>query len=240
VKKSDLVKDGKNVGVPFYQLYYPLSAFSESIRTLRSSILMSDVDQPPKVIHVTSARPGEGKTTIAMSVAISAAFAGQKVVLVDADLRRPEVSGLLKLEQERGLVDLLIGGATVENVLKFHKDLKLMIISAGSKSLTPSDVLGSERMKTLIARLRETFDYVVLDTPPIGPVADALIVANIADTTIFVVQWAATPRELVETSIKQLSTRNRVAGIVFNSVNQDRAKKHGMYYSTSYEDYYSA
>ena len=241
MKKSQLVKDGKSVAVPFYQMHYPLSSFSESIRTLRSSILMSDVDQPPKVIHFTSARPGEGKTTIAMSVAISAAFAGLKVVFVDADLRRPAASRLLKLEQEKGLVDLLIGGAAVENVLRFHKDLKLMIIPAGSKSLTPSDVLGSERMKMLIARLRETFDYVVLDAPPVGPVADSIIVANIADKTVLVVQWAATPRELVETSIKQLSTHKRVAGIVFNSVNQDRAKKYGgeYYYSKGYENYYS-
>ena len=241
MKKSQLIKDGKSIAVPFYQTHYPLSSFSESIRTLRSSILMSDVDQPPKVIHFTSARPGEGKTTIAMSVAISAAFAGLKVVFVDADLRRPAASRLLKLEQEKGLVDLLMGGVGVENVLKFHKDLKLMIIPAGSKSLTPSDLLGSERMKMLVARLRETFDYVVLDTPPIGPVADGVIVANTADKTALVVRWASTPRELVETSLKQLSTHKRVAGIVFNFVNQDRAKKHGAgyYYAKGYENYYS-
>ena len=153
----------------------------------------------------------------------------------------PAASRLLKLEQEKGLVDLLIGGAAVENVLRFHKDLKLMVIPAGSKSLTPSDVLGSERMKMLIGRLKETFDYVVLDTPPVGPVSDAVIVANIADKTVLVVQWAATPRELVETTLKQLSTHKRVAGVVFNSVNQDRAKKHGSgyYYAKGYENYYS-
>ena len=89
LNKSQLVKDGKTIPVPFYQMHYPLSPFSEAMRTLRSSIHMSDVDQPPKVIHVTSARPGEGKTTIAVSLAISAASAGLKVVLVDADLRHP-------------------------------------------------------------------------------------------------------------------------------------------------------
>ena len=124
---------------------------------------MSDVDQPPKVIHVTSSCPGEGKTTIAVSLAISAALAGLKVVLVDADLRRPTASRLFKLEQEKGLVDLLIDDATVDNVLTFYGDLKLMVIPAGTKSLTPSDVLGSARMKVLISRLRERFDYVVLD-----------------------------------------------------------------------------
>src|SRR6516165_4564117 len=240
MNKSELVKDGKTIPVPFYQMYRPISPFSEAIRTLRSSIHMSDVDQPPKVIHVTSACPGEGKTTIAASLAISAAFGGLNVVLVDADLRHPAASRLFKLDQEKGLVDVLMGAATADSVLRFHKDLKLKIIPAGSKSLNPPDVLGSERMKALIARLKETFDYVVLDTPPVGPVVDSVIVSNLSDKTIFVVRWAATPRELVETAIAQASTQKRVAGVVFNSVKQDRAKKYGVqyYYGKSYDKYY--
>src|SRR6187401_1918469 len=100
---------------------------------------MSDVDQPPKVIQVTSSRPGEGKTTIAVSLAISAAFAGLKVVLVDADLRHPSASRIFKLDKEKGLVDVLMGAEPVDKVLRFHKDLKLMVISAGGKSLNPPD-----------------------------------------------------------------------------------------------------
>ena len=188
--KGQLVADGKAIPVPFYQVHHPLSPFSKSMRTLRSSIHMSDVDQPPKVIHVTSARPDEGKTTIAVSLAISAASAGLKVVLVDADLRHPSASRFFKLEQERGLVDLLTGAATSDSLLRFYKDLQLRVLPAGSKSLNPPDVLGSERMKTLISQLRDSFDYVVLDTPPVGPVVDAITVANLADKTIFVVDWA--------------------------------------------------
>jgi succinoglycan biosynthesis transport protein ExoP len=239
VKKSQLVKGGKSTSFAFYQINFPFSHFSESMRTLRSSIHMSDVDQPPKVIHVTSARPGEGKTTIAANLAISAASAGLKVALVDADLRHPATSRLFKLEQEKGLVDLLIGNTTVDDVLKFHKDFKLMVIPAGSRSLNPTDVLGSDRMKGFISRLRETFDYVVLDSPPVGPVIDPVIVAQLADKTIFVIQWASTPRELVETSIKQLHTHKRVAGVVFNCVNQARATKYGEYSHKNYEKYYS-
>jgi polysaccharide biosynthesis transport protein len=236
-----LSKDGKAVPLVFYHVHHPLSPFSEAIRTLRSGIHMSDVDRPPKVIHVTSSRPGEGKTTIAMSLAISAAFSGLKVALVDADLRHPSVSRFFKLEREKGLVDLLIGATPSESVLRFQNDLKLMVIPAGSKTLNPPDVLGSERMKALISHLRETFDYVVLDTPPVGPVVDPVIVANLADKTIFVVQWASTPRELVETSIRLVSTHKRVGGLVFNCVNQDRAKKYGgaYYYGKHYEKYYS-
>jgi polysaccharide biosynthesis transport protein len=241
LSKSELIKEGKNVPVPFYQLHHPLSPFSESIRTLRSSIHMSDVDQPPKVIHVTSARPGEGKTTIAVSLAISAASAGRKVVLVDADLRHPAASRFFQLEQEKGLVDLLMGATTADNILKSYKDLKLTVVPAGSKSLNPPDLLGSERMKALIAHLKETFDYVVLDTPPVGPVVDSVIVENLADKTIFVVQWASTARDLVETSVQQVSTHKRVAGVVFNFVKQNHAKKYGghYYHARSYDKYYS-
>jgi succinoglycan biosynthesis transport protein ExoP len=241
LSKHELVKDGKTIQVPFYQIYHPLSPYSEAMRTLRSSIHMSDVDQPPRVVHVTSALPGEGKTTIALSLAISAALAGQKVVLVDADLRHPSASRFFKLEKENGLVDLLTGAGSTDNVLRFYKDLKLTILPAGSKSLTPPDVLGSERMKALIAHLKEAFDYVVVDTPPLGPVVDAVIVANLADKTILVVEWASTPRELVETCVKQISAQKRVAGVVFNFINQDRAQKYGgeYYYGKSYEKYYS-
>jgi polysaccharide biosynthesis transport protein len=236
-----LGKDGKAVPLVFYHVHYPLSPFSEALRTLRSGIHMADVDRPPKVIQVTSSRPGEGKTTLAISLAISAAFSGLKVALVDADLRHPSATHFFKLEREKGLVDLLIGATTSETVLRFQKDLKLMVIPAGSKSLNPTDVLGSERMKVLVSYLRETFDYVVLDTPPVGPVIDPVIVANLTDKTIFVVKWASTPRELVETSIQQVSTHKRVAGVVLNSVNYDRARKYGgeHYYGKRYEKYYS-
>src|SRR5262249_54396245 len=242
MEKSKLVtKQGEELPVVFYHLHYPLSPFSEAIRTLRSGIHMSDVDRPPKVIQVTSSRPGEGKTTIAISLAISAAFSGLKVALVDADLRHPSVTHFFKLEREKGLVDLLIGTTTSERVLRLQNDVNLVVIPAGSKSLNPTDVLGSERMKTLISQLKETFDYVVLDTPPVGPVFDPVIVANLADKTIFVVQWASTPRELIETSIQQVSTNKRVAGVVLNCVNQGRARKYGgeHYYGKRYEKYYS-
>jgi capsular exopolysaccharide synthesis family protein len=242
VNKSQLIiKDGKNIPLPFYQIHHPLSPFSETMRTLRSGVHMSDVDQPPKVINVTSAVPGEGKTTIATSLAISAASAGLKVVLVDADLRHPVTSRFFKLERENGLVDVLLGTTTIDNVAKFYKDLNLTVIPAGSKSLNPPDVLGSERMKALMSRLKETCDYVVLDTPPVGPVVDSVVVANLADKTVFVVAWASTPRETVEMSIKQVSVRKGIAGVVFNRVNQGRARKYGGGYShaKSYEKYYS-
>src|SRR5262249_9120278 len=118
LNKKQLFKDGKSIPTEFYQIYHPLSRFNETIRTLRSGIHMSDVDQPPKVVHVMSARPGEGKTFIAVNLAISAASAGLKTVLVDADLRHPAASRSFKLEREKGLVDVLVGATAGDNVLK--------------------------------------------------------------------------------------------------------------------------
>jgi capsular exopolysaccharide synthesis family protein len=238
--KSKLQKDGTTFSVPFYQIHYPLSAFSESIRTLRSGILMSNVDAPPKVIQITSSCPSEGKSTIAASLAISAASAGQKVVLIDADLRHPTASRFFKTEQKKGLVDLLTGVSTLGDVMTFKSE-QLAVIPAGSKSLNPPDLLGSERMKALVEHLRANFDYLVIDSPPVGPVVDSVIVSGLADKTIFVVRWASTARDFVKTSIQKLSIQKRVGGIVLNLVVAERAKKYGSdaYGGREYAKYYS-
>ena len=239
--KSKLVKDGKTIPVPFYQLHHPLSPFSESMRTLRSGIHMSDVDQPPKVIHVTSARPSEGKTTIAVSLAISAAASGLKVALVDADLRHPSTSRIFGLERKEGLVDLLPGAAAPAGRDCLPEGRQIDGDTRRQQNPEPPDVLGSERMRLLVSHLAETFDYVVMDTPPVGPVIDPVIVARLADKTIFVVQWGSTPRELVKTTLQQVSNQKRVAGVVLNGVVENRAKKYGgeYYYGKSYKKYYS-
>ena len=240
IDKSKLKKEGTTIPVSFYQLYHPLSAFSESIRTLRSGILMSDVDQPPKIIQVTSSCPEEGKSTIAVSLAISAATAKQKVALIDADLRHPSTSKFFKLDQKKGLVDLLTGAATLGETI-FQTD-NFVIIPAGAKSLNPPDILGSERMRGLIGQLREEFDYVVIDSPPVGPVVDSVIVAGLADKTIFVIRWASTARDMVQTCIQKISVQKRIAGVVMNLVVQDRAKKYGSdvhYGGREYAKYYS-
>jgi polysaccharide biosynthesis transport protein len=240
IEESKLKKKGMSVPIPHYQVDNPLSPFSEAMRTLRSGIHMSDVDRPPKVIHVTSARPSEGKTTIAVSLAISAAISGLKVVLIDADLRHPSATRYFKLEQEKGLVDLLTSSAGHDVSTMFRKD-GLMVIPAGSKTLNPPDVLGSERMKALVTHLKEHFDYVVIDSPPVGPVVDSIVIGNLADKCIFVVQWASTPRDLVETCVKKVSAHRRVGGIVLNLLKPGRAKKYGVdyQYGKQYTKYYS-
>src|SRR5262249_6773016 len=156
--------------------------------------------------------------------ALSAAAAGLNVALIDADLRHPSTSRFFKIDQKKGLVDLLTGAAAIGETI-FRKD-NLVIIPAGAKSLNPPDVLGSERLRTFVAQFREKFDYVVIDSPPVGPVIDSVIVAGLADKTIFVVRWASTSRDLIQACIQKLSVQRRVGGIVLNLVVQGRARKY--------------
>ncbi len=238
--------DGKLLTLPAYQLKKPLSRFSESVRTLRTGIQMTDVDRPPKVIQVTSTRPGEGKTTIAIALAVSAAQAGQRVLIIDADLRHPSTSRYFARDKEAGLVNVLTGEADIRDVLSFDEGTRVFVIPAGGKTQNPPDLLGSEKMKALVGALRKSFEYIIVDTPPMGPVVDPKVVSLLCDKTVYVVHWSTTAREMVETSIQQFPNSRQVAGIVLNMVNEVRAQKYGRdgsgyYYGRRYYGkYYSS
>jgi capsular exopolysaccharide synthesis family protein len=196
---------------------------------------MSDVDNPPKVLAVTSSVPGEGKSTIAMTLAASAAQSGQRALLIDGDLRHPSASRYFKTDKSPGLVDYLVGGADLERIIVWDERLRLWFLPTGTKTQNPPDLLGSERFRALIATLKERFDLVVIDTPPLGPVVDPLIASQVADKTIYVVRWAATAREMVVHLIQRLSGPRKVAGVVFNYVIDAEAQKYGRY---AYSYYY--
>lgn len=223
----------------------PLGRYSEAIRSLRSGIHMTDVDQPPKVIQVTSAAPSEGKTTIAMSLAASGASAKLNVLFIDADLRHPSATHVFGLQKARGLVDLLLGEVAVNDVVSFNESGGYWVLSAGNKTQNPSDLLGSEKMKTLIAGFKQSYDLIIVDTPPSGPVIDPVVVAQLCDKIVYVIRWGATARELVKQSVDQLSGHRKIAGAVFNQVNEREAQKYGRYaysyyYGTRYYNkYYS-
>jgi succinoglycan biosynthesis transport protein ExoP len=221
-----------------------LSRFSEAIRTLRSGVQMTDVDHPPKVIQLTSTVPNEGKTTIAMTLAVSAAASDLKVLLIDADLRHSSASRFFGLHKVQGLVDVLLDGVSPQDLIEYNEDAKLWVLPAGSKTRNPADLLGSERMKALIAGCKQTFDYIVIDTPPIGPVNDPIIVAQLVDKIVYVVRWASTARDLVQQSIQRLPGNRKLAGVAFNYVNESEAQKYGKdgysyyYGSRLYGNYY--
>ena len=237
MEERDLTVDGKTIPVPFYPAIRPSSRYGEAIRSLRTGIQMADVDSPPKIIQITSAIPNEGKTTIAMAFAASAAAAGLRVLFIDADLRRSSASRVLGMEKNEGLVDLLLGQADARSLMQLHKVTRFWCLSAGSKTQNPPDLLGSERMKSLVEGFRKAFDLVVIDTPPAEPVIDPVVVAKLSDKVVFVVRWGSTTREMVRRSVQRLSGHRKVAGIAFNLVNDRQARKYGKH---AYANYYGS
>jgi succinoglycan biosynthesis transport protein ExoP len=233
---KELTVKGKVIQIPLYPAVMPLARFSEAIRMLRSGIQMADVDNPPKVIQLTSTVPNEGKTTIAMSLAVSAAVSGLKVLFVDSDLRHTSASNFFGMVKQSGLVNVLLGDANPQDVIQFNEEAKLWVLSAGSKTRNPADLLGSNRMKELIEQCRQNFDFIVFDSPPIGPVIDPVILSQLSDAVVYIVRWASTSRELVQQSIQRVSGE-KVAGVVFNMVNERAAQKYGKY---AYQFYYGA
>jgi polysaccharide biosynthesis transport protein len=245
LSSRDLSADGAKIPIHAIPTIKPLSRYSEAIRSLRSGVHMTDVDHPPKVVQVTSALPEEGKTTISLSLAASAASGRLRVLYIDADLRHPSATRIFGLQNEPGLVDLLVGDAAVETAVRFYESGRYWTIGAGSRTQNPTDLLNSERMKNLIAGFREDYDLIVIDTPPSGPVVDPVIVSNYSDKIVMIVRWGATARELVKETVERLSGHRKIAGIAFNLVNDRQAQKYGKdaysyYYGRRYyKEYYS-
>lgn len=231
----DLLVGNRLIQIPQYPIMKPLARFSEAIRAIRSGVQMSDVDHPPKVIQITSTIPGEGKTTIALSIAASAAASGLRTLFIDADLRRPSATGIVGMKSEQGLVDLLLGQAEAQTAIQYNEELRFWILGAGTKTQSPTDLLSSDRMKSFMEGFRNSFDFVVVDSPPLGPVVDPIVIAGMVDKIVFVVRWAVTAREMVRHSIQRFAADRKVAGVVFNHVNDKQAQRYGKYaYSYHY------
>jgi succinoglycan biosynthesis transport protein ExoP len=224
-----------------YLLQKPLSRFCESIRATRVGVQMADVDDPPKVVLVTSSVPKEGKSTLSTCLAFSAAKAGQRVLLIDGDLRHPSLSEYFGLKGRAGLVDVLTGGASLESATVVAGPI--VILPAGSQSQNPADLLGSARMKQVLTQLRDAYDYVLIDSPPVAPIVDARVMSNLVDKIVYVVRWQSTAREIVVRCLEQLSPDRKLAGVVFSLVNESKASRYGAYayYSNkSYRGYYES
>lgn len=190
---------------------------AESFRQLRTNLQFAHVSHKSKTVLVTSSVPGEGKSTTAANLAIALAQGGQRVALIDADLRRPALDSYFGLERDAGLTTFLIGAADLDELLQPWGDDQLFILTAGQIPPNPSELLGSERMQQLIMRLEDAFDAVVIDAPPLLPVTDAAVLAQQVGGVIFVVstQKARTPE--VEKSLATLKLVDAdLLGVVLN------------------------
>jgi succinoglycan biosynthesis transport protein ExoP len=209
----------------------PSSRLAESYRALRTALLFSNGDVPPKVILVTSALPQEGKTTVSLNSAIALAYQGAKVLLIDADLRRPELHSCLGVRAEPGLSELLSDEATLPvQAGACPKVPNLFLLPAGHRRPSPAEVLGSVRMRNLLNGCRERFDFVVIDTPPVLAVTDAVVLSKSADAVLLVVRSAQTSEQsLLRARDLLLRVNARIAGVLVN-----RANLHSSDYYDSY------
>ncbi|MEH0828133.1 MULTISPECIES: polysaccharide biosynthesis tyrosine autokinase [unclassified Micromonospora] len=193
------------------------SARAEAVRKLRTNLRFVDVHEPARVIAVTSALQGEGKTTLSCNLAIALAEAGWRVLLVDADLRRPKVADYLGLDGGVGLTDVLVGDVQVGDVVQRWGDKSLLVLPSGSAPPNPSELLGSKAMADLLLALRESADIVVIDTAPLLAVTDGVVVAVQADGALLVTQQGRTSRTQVAAAARALhSVSVRLLGCVLN------------------------
>lgn len=227
-----------------YVLEKPLSPYAEAFRSLRTSLELSNVDTPPKVVLITSAIPSEGKTSIATSFALAAARAGQNTVIVDCDLRKPRVHKALGAGTvEKGLVEYLAKPGSLDGILRTHEASGADYIPVAVGSINPTEVLGSRHMADLIGELRNRYDLVVIDSAPLLPVADTRVVASLADTTVLAVRWGKTPRAASRNAANLLRRSGlRLAGTVLSAVDMNQQASYGYgdaaYTYGNYNEYY--
>jgi succinoglycan biosynthesis transport protein ExoP len=201
----------------------PQSQMAESYRALRTSVLLTSLGAPPRTILITSALPREGKTTTSVNTAIVLAQKGTRVLLIDADLRRPSVHKALGIGPRVGLSNVLTGGATLEQAVVRSPMLpNLFVLPAGTPPPNPAELMASSQMFELLAELREQYDHVVLDTPPTLSVTDAVVLSTRADAVVLVIRSAQTTKPALRRARDILAQVNaRVAGVLLNAVNLD-------------------
>ncbi|MBI3403227.1 MAG: polysaccharide biosynthesis tyrosine autokinase [Acidobacteria bacterium] len=216
--------------------------FGEAFRSLRTSLISKYPGNGTKILIVTSAQPLEGKTTTATNIAMALAYGGSRVLLIDGDMRRPGLHRPLRLNNDRGLSQVLIGQARVRDVIQRTVDPNLLAITAGKTPPNPSELLSSERMKTLLTNLAHgPFDWIIVDTPPVLAVTDAVILAPLVSGVTFVVGAEMTRRRLAERAIDiVVSSRPNYVAVVLNRVDFARNKYYySRYYGHQYKNYYA-
>jgi len=225
--------DGEGAASPDLASHHaPRSSFSEALKNLRTSLLLASPEQPPRCILVTSCEPGAGKSTIAINLATVLTQMGRRVLLIDADLRRPRIHHGLGLSNEIGLTSYLSGNAKPEELFQPTEIPLLVVIPSGPTPPNPSELLGSPALSALLTRLARSqeFDHVILDSPPLLQVTDSLILATRADVTVLVVRAGVTSRESLSESVARLRQgRAQIAGAVFNAVSE-RSNPYSYYY----------
>jgi capsular exopolysaccharide synthesis family protein len=216
---SAIPMDKNTKGKPLTLVTDPHGIHAEAIRRLRTNLLFVDVTTGKHSFVVTSAMTGEGKTTTVINLAMALADTGARVLLVDGDLRNPSVAKTMGLEGGVGLTTILLGAATVDDVVQQWRDTSLYVLPAGQIPPNPSEILGSEPMETLFDHLTKEFDYVLVDSPPVLPVIDAVVINKLVGGLLFVVAVDRTRKRDLQSALKALTTVDaKASGFALNMV----------------------
>ncbi len=226
-----------------YILQKPHSAYAEAVQRIRTSLFLAESERPPKTILITSSVPLEGKSTIAVSLARQSAASGLKVILIDADLRRPRLHEVMGIPNANGLSEVLTGRANPEVAIKRDEKSGLDFLPAGIGVASPPDLFRSSTMRILLEETAAYYDLVIIDTPPIAAVSDCFTLSSLVDKAIYVIRWEQTPRNVALAGIRQLAEAGAdIAGIVLSRVDLKKHARYGYansgYYRGSYQKYY--
>jgi capsular exopolysaccharide synthesis family protein len=214
------------------------SGLSEAYRQLRTSVLLSTPGQPPQALLITSSLPAEGKTTTAVNVALSLGQTGSKVLIIDADMRRPRIHQIFKLSNKDGLSTILSRKhkeAEVEALIRHNEESGLFLLTSGSVPPNPAELLGSDQMRQLLVFLRTKFDHIVIDSPPIASFTDGVLVALMSDGAILVIHGGKSSRTVVRLARQQLrNVGAKVLGVVLNKIDLHSADYYYYYHHYRY------
>ena len=203
----------------------PMSAASEAYRTLRTNILFAQVDAPPKVIAVTSPYTAEGKSTICANLGVVLAHADKNTLIVDCDFRRPVMHDIFGLGNTRGIADVLTGACALEEVVKQPlPDLSLKVLPVGALPPNPVEILSSRRLSELFAVIRDEYDYVLVDTPPVRLVSDAIVLSTQVDGVLLTLDTHISNKREVRRTIRALeSVGATILGTVLNNIKDSQS-----------------
>ena len=217
--------------------YHPLSLIPEAYRTLRTKLLLTRVAGPLHSLLFTSGKIGEGKTITALNTAISLARMGARVLVIDADLRHPNCHTILKMAKGRGLTEFLTGQHDLEEVIQTTRVERLFFLDSGAPPSKPAELLGSKKMREALSLLCNSYDYVIVDSPPLDLMNGVALLSSITDGVVLVVDSQQTPYSVVQDARARLSVQANVLGVVLNKVDAHSReyKEFAQRYRASYQ-----
>ena len=209
----------------------PQSNISEAYRTIRTGIEFSNLDKDLKIICITSSKKDEGKTTVLSNLGVSFAKIDKKVLLIDADLRNPSISKMFDTSNTQGLMDILLGKKNIQDCVKKTKQENLYILTGGTIPPNPAEVLSSKKMSEFIESIKDEYDYIFIDSPPVGVVSDASIISAYSDGVIFVVGANEVDSNLAKIAKERLdSVKANIVGVILNKIKTDTNSEYYNYY----------